>query len=412
MAAQPSFLPEGIGTAMYRLSDRVCSIQESATMAISARAAAMKRAGEDVIAMAAGEPDFATPAHIATAAKEAIDAGFTRYTPAAGTPELRAAWAQHIGQQRGVTYRPDQIIITAGGKQAIWNIIYALVNPGDEVIIPAPYWVSYPEQVRSVGGMPVIIETTPEHEFKVTPDMLRRAITERTCLFILNSPSNPTGSVYTRDELKGLAEVLVEKQVPVLSDEVYDALVYDVPFTSIASLGEDIYRLTIIVAAMSKTYAMTGWRIGCAVGPAEIIAAAARIQSHSTSNPNSVAQYASLIALQGDQSTVEMMRQEFDRRRRYMVERLQAMPFMTCTRPQGAFYAFPRIAETFGRTYRGERIEGSMSFCRLLLEHEKVATVPGCEFGADAYMRLSYATSMENIEKALDRIERFLNQID
>jgi aspartate aminotransferase len=210
----------------------------------------------------------------------------------------------------------------------------------------------------------------------------------------------------------GLAEVLVEKQVPVLSDEVYDALVYDVPFTSIASLGEDIYRLTVIVAAMSKTYAMTGWRIGCAVGPVEIIAAAARIQSHSTSNPNSVAQYASLVALQGDQSTVEAMRQEFDRRRRYMVERLQAMPLITCTRPQGAFYAFPRIAETFGRTYQGERIEGSMIFCRLLLEHEKVAAVPGCEFGADAYMRLSYATSMENIKKALDRIERFLNQLD
>jgi len=381
-------------------------------MAITARAAAMKRAGEDVIAMAAGEPDFATPPHVAAAAKQAIEAGATRYTPVAGIPELRAAWAQHIGQQRGVTYQPEQIIVTAGGKQAVWNIIYALVNPGDEVIIPAPYWVSYPEQVRSVGGVPVIIETTPAQNFKVTPDMLRHAITERTRLFILNSPSNPTGAVYTRDELMALAEVLVEKQIPVLSDEVYDALVYDVPFTSIASLGEEIYSLTIIVAAMSKTYAMPGWRIGCAVGPSEIIAATARIQSHSTSNPNSVAQYAALAALQSDQSSVEMMRQEFDRRRRYMVERLQAMPFITCTEPKGAFYTFPHIAETFGRSYQGAQIDGSMTFCRLLLEHEKVAVVPGCEFGADGHMRLSYATSMENIKIALDRIEHFLNQLD
>ncbi len=397
---------------MHRLSDRVRSIQESATMAITARAAAMKRAGEDVIAMAAGEPDFATPSHIADAAKRAIDSGATRYTPVAGIPELRATWAQHIGQQRGVTYQPDQLIVTAGGKQAVWNVIYALVDQGDEVIIPAPYWVSYPEQVRSVGGIPVIIETTAAQNFKITPDMLRRAISDRTRLLILNSPSNPTGAVYTRDELMALAEVLVEKQIPVLSDEVYDALVYDVPFTSIASLGDEIYQLTIIVAAMSKTYAMTGWRIGCAVGPAEIIAAAARIQSHSTSNANSVAQYAALAALQGDQSCVDAMRQEFDRRRRYMVERLRAMPFITCTEPDGAFYTFPCIAETLGRQYQGSRIEDSMSFCRLLLEHAKVAAVPGCEFGVEGYMRLSYATSMENIRTALDRIEHFLKQID
>jgi aspartate aminotransferase len=396
---------------MYRLSQNVQHVQESATMAITARAKAMQQAGQNVIAMAAGEPDFDTPDHIAAAAKEAIDKGFTRYTPASGTPELRQVWAQQIGQQRGVSYKPNQIIVTAGGKQAVWNIIYALVDPGDEVIIPSPYWVSYPEQVRSVGGQPVILRTTAEQDFKVSPTMLRGAITDRTRLFILNSPSNPTGSVYTREELMGLAEVLVANQVPVLSDEVYDALVYDVPFSSIASLGEDIYDLTIIVAAMSKTYAMTGWRIGCAVGAPDVISAAGRIQSHSTSNPNSVAQQASLAALQGDHSSVEMMRREFDRRRKYMLGRLRSMAGIICPEPKGAFYTFPRISAFFGRTYRGETVRGSMDFCRLLLEHEQVATVPGCEFGDDKHVRLSYATGMAQIEDALNRIQRFLKDL-
>lgn len=380
-------------------------------MAITARAKAMRQAGEDVIAMAAGEPDFDTPAPIAAAAKAAIDAGHTRYTPASGTQELRATWADQIGRQRGVTYKPNQIIVTAGGKQAVWNVIYALVNPGDEVIIPAPYWVSYPEQVRSVDGQPVIIEAGAEQEFKVTPRQLRDAITPRTRLFILNSPSNPTGAVYTRDELVALAAVLVDRGVAVLSDEVYDALVYGVPFSSIASLGDDIYRLTVIIAAMSKTFAMTGWRVGCAVGPADIIAAAGRIQSHSTSNVNSIAQEAALAALQGDHSSVDMMRREFDQRRQYMVRRLQAIPGIICPEPQGAFYTFPQVSAVYGRTYRGEVVDGSMSFCRLLLEHEKVAAVPGCEFGADAHMRLSYATGIGQIEAALDRIERFMKDL-
>jgi aspartate aminotransferase len=396
---------------MYQLSDNVQRIQESATMAITARANAMKQAGEDVIAMAAGEPDFDTPTPIAAAAKAAIDGGHTRYTPASGTPELRAAWAELIGRQRGVTYTPNQIIVTAGGKQAVWNVIYTLVNPGDEVIIPAPYWVSYPEQVRSVDGRPIIIEAGVDQDFKITPQQLRDAITPRTRLFILNSPSNPTGAVYSRDELAALAEVLVDKGVPVMSDEVYDALVYGVPFSSIASLGEDIYRLTIIIAAMSKTFAMTGWRVGCAVGPADIIAAAGRIQSHSTSNVNSVAQQAALAALQGDRSSVDVMRREFDRRRQYMVRRLGAIPGVVCPEPQGAFYAFPEVSSAYGRTFRGEVIDGSMSYCRLLLEHEKVAAVPGCGFGADAHIRLSYATGMAQIEAALDRIEWFMRHL-
>jgi len=397
---------------MFRLSDNVRRIEESATMVISARAAAMKRAGADVIALAAGEPDFDTPAHIVAAAKEALDAGFTRYTPASGIPELRAAWARVVSEKRGVSYEPNQLIVTSGGKQAVFNIIYALAGQGDEVIIPAPYWVSYPEQVRAVGATPVVVQTRPEDGFKLRPEALLRAITDRTRLLILNSPSNPTGSVYSRDELAALAKVLVDCLVPVLSDEVYDALVYGVPFTSIASLGPDVYELAVVVTAVSKTYAMTGWRIGCAAGNAQVIAAAGRIQSQSTSGTNSIAQKAALAALTGDQGTVETMRQEFDRRRQYMVGRLSTLPNVTCSEPQGAFYTFPRVSAYYHMRYRGQAIEGSMDLCRLLLEHEKLALVPGAAFGDDNCVRFSYAASMQQIAEAMNRFERFLDQID
>ena len=280
------------------------------------------------------------------------------------------------------------------------------------MLIPAPYWVTYPEQVRAVGGEPVIMPTSPDNDFKITPDALRRAITKRTRLLILNSPSNPTGNVYTAGELAALAEVLVEHQLPIISDEVYGALTYEVPFASIVSQNPDIVPLTIIVDAMSKTYAMTGWRVGCAAGPADVIAAAGKLQSQTTSNINSIAQKAALAALQGDQSTVETMRLEFDKRRRYMVSRLRAMPSITCPEPHGAFYAFPRVASYFGHYYRGERIPGSMVFASLLLEHEKVATVPGVAFGDDGHIRLSYATSMPQIEEAMKRLEHFLSEID
>lgn len=397
---------------MFRLSDNVQRIQESATMAITARAAAMKRAGAEVIALAAGEPDFDTPAHIVAAAKEALDEGFTRYTPASGIPELRAAWARVVGEQRGVSYEPEQLIVTSGGKQAIFNIVYALAGQGDEVIIPAPYWVSYPEQVRAVGATPVVVHTGPQDNYKLSPKALLQAMTDRTRLLILNSPSNPAGSVYSRSELAALAEILVDRQVPVLSDEVYDALVYGVPFTSIASLGPDIYELAIVVAAVSKTYAMTGWRIGCAAGNAQVIAAAGRIQSQSTSGTNSIAQKAALAALTGDQGMVETMRQEFDRRRQYMVRRLSNLPNVVCAAPQGAFYTFPDISAYYDMRYRGQAIEGSMDLCRLLLEHEKLALVPGAAFGDDNCVRFSYAASMQQIAEAMNRFERFLDEID
>ena len=396
---------------MIKISEYAQRIEESATMAISARAKAMKKAGDDVVAMAAGEPDFDTPSHIVAAAKQALDEGFTRYTPASGTPELRAAWAEQVGRTRGVNYDPNQLIVTAGGKQAIYNIVYALAGPGDEVIIPAPYWVSYPEQVRAVGATPVILDTSAEQGFKVSAQALRDGITDRTRLLILNSPSNPTGSVYNQDELTALAEVLVEKQVPVLSDEVYDALVYGEDFVSIAALGEEIYGLTIVSGAVSKTYAMTGWRIGYAAGPAEVIAAAGRLQSHSTSGPNSAAQKGALAAITGDQSAVGAMREEFDRRRQYMLQRLSAMPDITCPEPHGAFYAFPRISAYYGRRFDGQIVDGSMAFSGLLLENEKVATVPGLAFGADGHVRLSYATGMAQIEEAMNRMERFLGRL-
>jgi aspartate aminotransferase len=397
---------------MFKLSDNVQRIEPSATMAISSRAAAMRSAGEDVIALAAGEPDFATPQHIVDAAKVALDEGFTKYTPAAGMPQLRSAWADKIGRERGVTYDAKQLIVTAGGKQAVFNTVYVLAGAGDEVIVPAPYWVSYSEQVKAVGATPVIIQTSAENEFKLGADALRDAITDRTCLLILNSPSNPTGSVYTRAELEALAQVLVEHQVPVLSDEVYDALVYGQEFTSVASLGQDVYDLTIVAGAVSKAYAMTGWRIGFAAGPANVIAACSRLQGHSTSGANSIAQKAALAAITGDQSSVEEMRLAFDERRKYMYGRLNAMFGVTCFEPTGAFYAFPDISANYGQRYQGEGIDGSMDFCRLLLEHEKLAVVPGGAFGNDDHVRLSYAASMGQIEQALDRLERFIERID
>lgn len=397
---------------MIKLSENVQRIAPSATMAISSKAAAMKRAGEDVIALAAGEPDFDTPAHIVAAAQKALDDGFTKYTPAAGTPELRAAWAAQIGGRRGVTYEPSQVIVSAGGKQAVYNTIYALAGVGDEVILPAPYWVSYIEQIKSVGATPVIVETRPEDEFKLSPHALCDAITERTSLLIFCSPSNPTGSVYSRSELEALAEVLVEHQVPVLSDEVYEDLVYGTSFASLASLGPEMYALTVVVTAVSKSYAMTGWRIGCAAGPAEVIAAQSRLQSHSTSGANSIAQVAALAAITGDQSSVEEMRVEFDRRRKYMVQRLQALEGVVCPEPLGAFYTFPRVSAYYGRSLNGPPIASSLDFCGALLQEAKLAVIPGGAFGADEHVRLSYAVSMQEIEKALDRFEWFLGKLE
>ena len=397
---------------MFKLSDSVQRIAPSATMAISSRAKAMAREGQDVIALAAGEPDFATPAHIVEAAKVALDEGFTHYTPAAGIPELRAAWAEKIGRERGLTYEPSQLIVTAGGKQAVYNTVYAMAGPGDEVLVPVPYWVSYSEQVKAVGATPVYLPTTAESGFKLTAAALREAITERTRLLILCSPSNPTGSVYTKDELFALAQVLVEAQVPVLSDEVYDVLVYGQAFTSIASLGQEIADLTIVAGAVSKAYAMTGWRIGFAAGPSEVIAAAGRLQSHSTSGANSIAQKAALEAITGDQSAVEEMRLAFDARRKYMLERLWAIPDLSCPEPLGAFYTFPQISAYYGRTLDGTPINGSMDFCEKLLEHAKLALVPGVAFGSDEYVRLSYATSKEQIKEAMDRLEWFLGKLE
>lgn len=387
-------------TTNYTISRRAASLTPSITLAIDAKAKEMKAAGIDVVGFGAGEPDFATPAHITEAAIKALQAGFTKYTPSSGIPELRQAAADKFKRDNGLSYKPSQIIISCGGKHSCCNVVLATCNPGDEVIIPAPYWLSYPEMVRLAEGTPVIIETSDATEFKITPQQLRAAITPRTRLFILNSPSNPTGSLYTREEIRALGDVCVEKGVLIMSDEIYEKLVYDgAEHVSVASFSPRHFANTIIVHGLAKEYSMTGWRIGLTAAPEPIAKAIDAVQSHSTSNPTSFAQKGAVAALTGPQDHLPVWLAEFARRRAYAWKRLNAIPGITCVNAKGAFYLFPKISGTGMK---------SMAFCAQLLEREKVAAVPGIAFGADDYMRISYATSMENIEKGLDRLEKFV----
>jgi len=399
---------------MSFLASRLDRIQPSPTIAVSAKARELKAAGRDVIGLGAGEPDFDTPQNIKDAGIKAINDGQTKYTAVEGIPELRAAIAAKFKRENNLDYKPSQTFVSPGGKTILFNALMATINPGDEVIVPAPYWVSYPDIVLLGGGKPVIVECALENGFRLTPEALEKAITPKTKWLIFNQPSNPTGACYTREQLKGLTDVLMKhSHVWVLTDDMYEHLVYGgFKFTTVLEVEPDLYDRTLTMNGVSKAYAMTGWRIGYAAGPADVIAAAGRLQSHSTSNANSVAQKAALAAVTGDQSSVEVMRQEFDRRRKAMIQRLQSMPGISCPVPQGAFYAFPRIAATYDRQYDGQVVDGSLTFCRLLLEHEKVAAVPGIAFGDDAHMRLSYATSMAQIEEALTRLERFLSHLE
>jgi aspartate aminotransferase len=382
------------------ISRRAASLTPSLTLAIDAKAKQMKAEGIDVVGFGAGEPDFATPAHIVEAAIQALRDGFTKYTPSSGIPELRQAAADKFKRDNGLAYKPSQIIISCGGKHSCCNVVLATCNPGDEVIIPAPYWLSYPEMVRLAEATPVIIETTDKTEFKITPEQLRAAITPGTRLFILNSPSNPTGSVYTREEIKALGDICVEKGVLIMSDEIYEKLVYDgTQHTSVAGFSPQHYQNTIIVHGLAKAYSMTGWRIGLTAAPEPIAKAIDAIQSHSTSNPTSFAQKGAVAALTGPQDHLPVWLAEFARRRVYAWKRLNSMPGVSCVNAKGAFYLFPKICGTG---------LGSLDFCAQLLEEQKVAAVPGTAFGAGDYIRLSYATSMENIEKGLDRIESFV----
>jgi len=392
-----------------KISSKISKVNPSLTLAISAKAKAMKKEGKDVVGFGAGEPDFDTPDHIKEAAIKSIKGGFTKYTPTSGTPELKEAICKKLEKENNLKYSPSQIIISCGAKHSIFNIIQVICDEGDEVIIPSPYWLSYPEMVTVAGGKSVFLETTLKNEYKFTLDQLKKAITPKTVGLILNSPSNPTGSVYTPDEIKEIAKFLEDKNIVVISDEIYERLLYDgAEQYSIAQYSEKMKSKTVVVNGVSKTYSMTGWRIGYAAAPEEIVKAASKLQDHSTSNPTSFCQVASQEAILGDQSSVEKMRQAFDERRKYMVEKVNSIPGLSCINPKGAFYCFVCFKDLIGKTFSGKKINGSMDITDYLLDTVQVAVVPGKAFGADDHFRLSYATSMENIKKGLDRIEKAL----
>ena len=383
----------------YRISSRAASLAPSLTLAIDSKAKAMKAAGEDVVGFGAGEPDFDTPQHIKDACSKALAEGFTKYTPSSGIPELRQAVADKFARDNGLTYKPSQIIVSCGGKHSCYNVILATCAEGDEVVVPAPYWLSYPEMVKLAGATPVILPTSDKTEFKVTPAQLRAAITPRTRLFILNSPSNPTGSVYTPEEIKALGDICVEKGVLIMSDEIYEQLTYDgAKHVSVAGFSQAHYDHTIIVHGLAKAWSMTGWRLGFLAAPEPIAKAIDAIQSHSTSNPTSFAQKGGVAALNGPQDHLKSWLAEYAKRRTYAWQKLNSIPGISCVNSKGAFYLFPNISQ-LGL--------GSADFCARLLEQEKVAAVPGIAFGADDYLRISYATSLANIEKGLDRLEKF-----
>lgn len=389
------------------LSLRAVRCAPSPTLAITAKANQLKEQGVDVVAFGAGEPDFDTPDHIKQAIVDALAKGLTKYTPSAGIPALKKAICEKLLRDNGLAYEPKNVIVSVGGKHSLYNVFQALVNPGDEVVIPAPYWVSYPEQAKLADGVPVIVETTDAAGFAPTVDQLRASITPRTKIVVLNSPSNPTGAMWPRATIEALAEMAVENDFYVISDEIYEKIVYDGnTAVSIASLGPEIKRRTITCNGVSKTYSMTGLRIGYAAAEAEIVAAMGRIQDSVTSNPASVIQYGALAALTGPQEFLNDWVAEFDRRRHVIVDGLNAIPGMTCLVPQGAFYVFPNISALLGKQPKdgGRRIATCDDLADYLLSVAKVAVVPGSGFGAPDYIRLSYATSMANITKGLERI--------
>jgi aspartate aminotransferase len=396
-----SALPDAIslGAMNYKISQRAASLSPSLTLAIDSKAKQMKAEGQDVVGFGAGEPDFDTPQHIKDAAAQALAAGFTKYTPASGIPELRQAIADKFKAENGLDYKPSQIIVSCGGKHSCYNVILATCEEGDEVIIPSPYWLSYPEMVKLASAQPVIVETTDKTDFKMTPEALRQAISPRTRLLILNSPSNPTGSVYTPEEIKAIGDICVEKGILIMSDEIYEHLLYDgAQHKSVAAFSQAHYEHTIIVHGFAKAWSMTGWRLGWCAAPEPIAKAIDAIQSHSTSNPTSFAQKGAVAALKGPQDHLPKWLAEFDKRRTFAWQKLNSIPGITCVNAKGAFYLFPNIAGTGLK---------STEFCARLLETEKVAAVPGVAFGADDYIRLSYATGMANIEKGLERLEKF-----
>lgn len=393
------------------LSKIAMGIKPSSTMAISAKAAQLKAEGMDMVTFGVGEPDFDTPAHICQAGIEAIQKGATRYTPAAGTMALRQAVCDKLKKDNGLEYEPAQVVISNGAKHSLMNTFMAILNEGEEVIIPAPYWLSYAEMVRIAGGVPVIIHTKKENQFMVTKEELEAAYTEKTKAMILTSPSNPTGMVTALEDLQMVAEFAVSHDIFVISDEIYEKLIYDAEkkHISIASLGKEIYDRTIVINGVSKSYAMTGWRIGYAAAPLAVAKLMASLQSHMASNPNAIAQEATLAALNGPQDCVEEMCAEFKKRRDYIYEREEAIPLISALKPEGAFYLFVDVSATYGKAYEGQEIHSAADFAAVLLDQKYVAVIPCADFGMPDYIRLSYATSMELIKKGMDRIEELVN---
>jgi len=395
------------------LSKRVSKISPSITLSISAKAKQMQAEGIDVIGFGAGEPDFDTPEPIKEAAISAIKAGFTKYTADSGIPELKKAISEKFKRDNHLEYEPAQILVSSGAKHSLFNAIFVLCDDLDEVIIPAPYWVSYEEQVKMAGATPVIAHTNEANDFKLTPELFQKTITSKTKAIILNSPCNPTGTVYERNELEALANICVQNGTYIIADEIYEYLVYDgVKHYSIASFSQKVKDLTITINGVSKAYSMTGWRIGYAAGPKEIIQAMANVQSHTTSNAVSISQKAALAALQGSQNCITQMVAEFDKRRQIMVAGLNKIKGFSCRTPKGAFYAFPNISGIYRLSFNGKPINNSFALTEFLLDEARVAVVPGDAFGAPNYIRLSYATSLENIEKGLERIHRAIDKLE
>ena len=396
-----------------KLAARVAKIKPSETLAITAKANALKAEGRDVIGFGAGEPDFDTPVNIKAAAIKAIEAGFTKYTPVGGTDELKEAIMAKLKRDNGLEYKRTQIVVSCGAKHTLYNLAQALLDPGDEVIIPAPYWVSYPDIVVLACGQPVIVNTLEEDGFKMKPEQLKAAITGRTRAVVINSPANPTGAAYSPAEFKALANVLLDKVILVICDDIYEKMLYaDFPFANIATVEPKMKDRTIVVNGVSKAYAMTGWRIGYAAGPEEIITAINKIQSQNTSNPASISQKAAVEALNGDQKIVTTMVGEFRKRRDIIVQLLNEIKGLKCLSPEGAFYVFPNVSEIYGRSFKGRKIAGSTDLIDYLLDEANVATVPGAAFGSDDHIRLSYATSLKNIEEGVKRIKNAIAKLD
>ncbi|MCY3986435.1 MAG: pyridoxal phosphate-dependent aminotransferase [Candidatus Dadabacteria bacterium] len=390
-----------------RLSERVKNLKPSATLTITAKAKSLRAQGVDIIGFGAGEPDFDTPENVKKEGVAAIKNGFTKYTAVGGIDELKDAIAAGLKKDHGLEYSRDEILVSCGAKHSIYNITQALFEAGNEVLIPAPYWVSYPDQVALTGATPVIMDTDERRDFKITPQQLQAEINERTRALILNYPSNPTGTTYSFQELEEIVGVAIDAGLIIISDEIYEKIIYaDTEHVSVCSLGKRAKESTILVNGVSKSYSMTGWRIGYAAGDKSVIAAMAKLQGQSTSNPSSISQMAALEALRGAQELLGKRAREFERRKNFIVKRLNEIPGFTCFDPKGAFYVFPSISSFVGKTYRDKKIDGSISFTEFLLEEAKVAVVPGIAFGKENHLRISYATSMENIEAGLNRIEK------